>query len=190
MKKFLVSILCICSYSYADKLIKGSDKPKYTQVTTVGSCYEYDKFKVITKDTSSGESILIKNSNKYNCAWKESEGWVIDSKAANFFAGVYKNKIIIDNGTLSSPRDVLIYDAVTKKQLFSDKYFVNIQISEGKLIYWKSSKSLATKNNCDVFRQAMSTGLDAKLMDRVVVNLSNGKFDKQRVIVQRCELTQ
>lgn len=191
MKKVLFFLFCICSYSYASNVpLKGSDKPELIKNTSDGICYLYDKFEVITKHVSSGESILVKRSDKDDCAWKESSGWVINGGLASFFEGVYKDKIIVDRGTSASPRNILIYDAITKKQVFMDEYFGDIQISKNKLIYWKASTVVATKNNCNVFEKSVKLGLSVKLMDKVIVDLSNDKFERKILIVHRCELMQ
>ncbi|MDD3266776.1 MAG: hypothetical protein PHC75_06325 [Burkholderiales bacterium] len=188
MKRFFLFLSLVYIPAYADNiLLKGSDKPKQVRITSNSACYEYGKFNVITKPLSTGELILVK---KDDCLWNESKGWVVNSGLASFFAGVYKNKIIIDQGTLSAPRDLLIYDIHTKKQVFNSRYFTDVYLSNNKLIYWDASNKVATKDNCIVFESAISSGLSATLMNKMVVDLSNDKFKIKKTNIQRCELTQ
>jgi hypothetical protein len=84
-----------------------------------------------------------------------ANGFEIKNIDAYNFAGVHKNFIIIDNGTGTNKREVLIYDVTKKIQVFKSVYEGDLKIENNKLYYINiTTKVLNVKAAIDSFSSA------------------------------------
>jgi hypothetical protein len=97
--------------------IEGSEKAKFDVNT---STFYYAAGKVKIKGTDTGETI-------------EVNGTTASGKEADFFSGVYKNFLLIDNGTAPNGRMLKIWSIAEKKLVFNMAYEGNLSIKDDKL---------------------------------------------------------
>lgn len=189
--RVLFAITCLMfGYSFAEDLLIGANTPKNKTTINDVTCYKYKKFTVLTKDDMLGQDILIKNNAQRNCTWNESDGWLTESNSASYFVGSYGDNILIDRGTASAPRDILIYNYKTGKNIFKDSYSSDIAIANNKLSYWRISGVIATDANCTLLSQAESSGLGVHMLRQTYVDLSRNNLNVKYTDNHRCELTQ
>ena len=67
----------------------------------------------------------------------EINGTIIPGREADFFSGVYKNYLFIDNGTGLNGRNLKIWSIGEKKVIFDTPYEGDLSIKDDKLNFLK-----------------------------------------------------
>lgn len=187
----VLSINLVYAASF-DGMLSGSDSVLSITQQKHGSCIFYNDITVVTNIESDtpGEEILVKSEPDANCNFVAETGWLIDSGIASYYKGRWQNWLIIDRGTGTDNRDILLYDLVTHQQAYSDTYSDPIKISDNKLMYWKSSGTIATMENCDIYEKAQQLGLSLQLQQYVAIDLATTNLQVKSLNKTRCQMTQ
>jgi hypothetical protein len=107
--------------------VEGSEKAKFD-----GAAFTYAAAKVKVTDQGAGETIEI-------------DGTKIPGQEADFFSGVYRNYLFIDNGTGPNGRNLKIWSIGEKKVIFETPYEGDLSIKDDKLNFIKPIDLSMTK---------------------------------------------
>jgi hypothetical protein len=105
--------------------IDGSEIGKITAENTI--VFSTVTVKTTPSETGVGEDIVVDN-------------FEIKNEDAHFFAGVYKNFLIVDNGTSVNGRMLKIYNLASKSLAFSTSYEGDLKIENDQLTYLSVAK--------------------------------------------------
>lgn len=159
-KIYLLGLSACYAMAYSETFIgqiSGSQDVVRIISNNENNCYVYKQHAVITrpKDGSIGQDIVVQElskNNKLNCKWNK-KNIIANVPNASYFAGVYADKyLLLDNGTSSVMRSLLIYDTqnnkkiyTTTNQLAASPAIIN---NQGILEYWqKITPTRACKDN-------------------------------------------
>jgi hypothetical protein len=202
MKKLFIGILIVIIIS----LIYLSQRQKHTSRTPIQesainsekvTCKENDKYFVIFKDDEGyvGEDLLIKYKTEehqnFNCEYvvEKDDFEIQNNDSAQFFLGLENNSLILDRGTGPSFRDLMIYDLINRKKVFTENYADEaILIENNSITYWSYTNTPATKKNCPKVDEYEGYGGTAGIESRTLLTLSDLK--KKELGVYRCTYRQ
>lgn len=196
MKKlFGLALVLSINLAYAasfDGMLSGSDSISRITPQKNGRCMSYGDVTVVTNVESDtpGEEILVKSEPDANCNFAAESGWLVDSGIASYYKGRWQNWLIIDRGTGTDNRDILLYDLVTHQQAYADTYSDPVKISDNQLEYWRSSGTIATMGNCDNYEKAQQLGLSLQLQQYVAIDLATTDLQVKPLNKTRCQMTQ
>lgn len=198
MKKIaLVFLGMVIGSSYADSfngMLSGTDSVRKVSETPTEKCLRYSDMVIVTQtndDDIPGEHILIKNDPHASCAWETESGWVVDSGEASYFKGKYKDRLIIERGTGSNYRDVLVYSSESQNMIFSSSYEEPLKFDDGILQYWKNMDDvIANNDNCDKYEDGQRFGLSAQIQQNFSVDITANAPLAIKSKKLRCNLVQ
>ena len=172
----LVSVLSthVEAYEPSNKY-DGTEKP--TTVNDSG-CATFKMYSVITleDDDYAGENIKVFKGS--TCDPKKSRKVLyLKNKHAYWFAGLFESYLFVDSGTGPDGSDVLIYDLIKKKLVYSETYSSkdNPRIKDGKLIFYKELGDLSDKENrhCPGAKKWLQQGLNYGFEQKTIVDLKS-----------------
>lgn len=199
MKKVVMIILGLAvGYTYADSfsgMLSGTDSVKKISQIPSEKCLRYSDVTIITQvdDDLPGEHILVKNDPNASCAWESDSSWLIDSGEASYFKGKYKDKLIIDRGTGTNFRDILVYDLGSHNLIFSTSYEEPLKLDDGIISYWKNMDDIvASSDNCDKYEDGQKSGLVAQIQHNFSVDINSSSQAPKAIDSKktRCNLVQ
>ncbi len=142
------------------------------------TCHESSKYFVVEKSLAPnvGSNIIIKYkttpSQKLACAYNVNSGdFEITNANAQYFLAFTDNFILIDQGTAPEPRELIVYDLRTQKQVFTDSYAKPVDVAGDSITYLSKTNIKPTTQNCPDLKTYTENGLGAVIMSKVTVNL-------------------
>jgi hypothetical protein len=170
------------------------------------NCYDRTSYFVITRadPLNGGDDILIKyrSDKNQNIACDYSLGNT-DFELKNFcddgpvcyraqhFSSITDNLLIVDEGTGTENRNIVIYDLVKKAKVFSDTYNSSVDSikPQGNLIsYWQTTNTVANSQNCPKIKEYQNQGGGAKIETKISLDLST--LTKKELGETRCSYSQ
>lgn len=100
--------------------IEGSEAGKMNTANTI--VFSTGTVRTNPSETGIGEDIIIND-------------FEIKNEDAHFFAGIYKNFLLVDSGTGATGRMLKIYNITSKSLVFSTKYEGDLKIENNQLAY-------------------------------------------------------
>ena len=159
------------------------------------SCHGNNKFLVVAKSTNGeiGTNFLVKNlasiDSDNSCKYKvESNYFEIKNNDAEYFLALTDNFLILDSGTAPYPRELIVYDLRTRKEVFSGSYSIPVQTIRDTITYWGKSNIIPTVDNCYDFNKYKSSGLGLIIENEVTLDLVTLKKEVSNNV--RCSATQ
>ena len=83
--------------------------------------------------------------------------------------------LILDSGSTPPPRGLDVYDLTLKKNVYTDKYNLPIEVGNDIIRYWQPIDSLVNAKNCPKYQEYTAQGLGAGIEREVVLTLSSLK---------------
>jgi len=169
------------------------------------NCIYNSKYFVIDRadPLSAGDDILIKYKTEKNqnisCEYVVSKtDFEIKNSCndgpvcyrAQYSSNLKNNLLIVDQGTGTENRGIIIYDLIKKSEVFKDTYSSGdlLYPDNNTISYWINTKETANKENCPKIDEYEKQGGGAKLETKVSLDLSN--FTKTNLGESRCSYSQ
>ena len=196
---YLTVFICLSNVESADEAstgkkevgIIGAESPFVWELGNY-NCYVYKKHVVHTIPSEGvGEDIKVftrtdKNNAQSDC--KEAalkEKLHIRNKDAFWFSGISGDHLFIDNGTAPDGRELIVYDLLKKKKVFSSRYLGAFALQDkNTLCFYKAIKKIQTIKECPKsdrtkdIKDWLAQGQSVALAERITLDLKTLKPNK------------
>lgn len=170
------------------------------------NCYDRTNYFIISRadPLNAGDDILVKNKSDKNqnipCDYNvgktdfELKNSCNDGPVcyrAQHLSSIKDNLLIVDEGTGTENRNIVIYDLTKKVKVFSDTYnsFVDSIEPQGNIItYWQTTNTIANSENCPKIKEYQNQGGGAKIETKTSLDLST--LTKKELGETRCSYSQ
>ncbi len=158
-------------------------------------CVDNDKYFIIENNSidSVGADHLVKYKNNrddnFDCKYVVAKGdFEIKNEWAEYTLGLENNLLILDSGTGTDPRGLIIYNLDLRKKVYEDLYSEPVDIKNNTISYWTEATEKATKANCPKLEEYEGYGGSAAIETHVSLDLST--FLKKDLGEHRCSYQQ
>lgn len=163
---------------------------------TIGDlCHETQSYYGVERHVgdSAITHILVKYktspSQHFSCLYIVGRGdFEITNDQPDYLLSFTNHFLIIDRGTAPEPRELIVYDLRSRRQVYTDRYASPWRVLNDTLTYWSPVEAKPTLATCPLLSQYTQDGLGAVIETHVELDLTT--LTKKDLGESRCMPTQ